>query len=271
MTGGPAAERPGRQRRGSRDQDLRDGASRQSACHGRSPKSGRVYQASASGFNGRADWSNELKNILYLHGFASSPQGRKVTALRELLAPRGLRVVAPDLNIPSFERLDFKAMTKLSFWEVKRHLPAVVVGSSLGAMVALAVSRIALRAPLVLIAPALGFGSRWLEKLPPGDPVRFFHHGAGQEMAVHRRFFEEMSRVDADRDPPEVAVVLMMGRRDESVPFESVAEVWRRWEASGRLSPGSRFVEISDGDHGLLAHVDRIADEVLALSEAPRS
>ncbi len=158
-------------------------------------------------------------------------------------------------------------MTKLSFWEIKRHMPAVVVGSSLGALVALAASRNGLRAPLVLIAPALGFGPRWLEKLPAGDRIPFMHHGAGQVMAVHRGFFEQMVRVDADREPPEVPVTVLMGRQDESVPIESVRAVWKRWEDSGRLAPGSRFVEIEDGDHGLLDHVDRIVEEVLAAAE----
>ena len=65
-----------------------------------------------------------------------------------------------------------------------------------------------------------------------------------------------------------------MGRRDESVPFEAVEGVWKRWEKSGALRAGSRFVEIPDGDHGLLGHVDRIAEEVRALagtSVLPRS
>jgi uncharacterized protein len=207
---------------------------------------------------------------VYLHGFASSPRGRKVTALRARLEPAGCRVLAPDLNIPSFERLDFKAMTRISFWEVRKRLPVAVVGSSLGAMVALAVGRIGLHAPLVLVAPALGFGPRWIDALPAGDPVRFFHHGAEREMPVHRRFFEEMSRVDADREPPPVPVAVMMGRRDESVPFETVRHVWSRWEASGGLLPGSRFIEIPDGDHGLVEHVDRIADVVLDMTSAPR-
>jgi alpha-beta hydrolase superfamily lysophospholipase len=192
-----------------------------------------------------------------------------VTALRGILQPRGFRMVAPDLNIPSFERLDFKAMTRVASWEIRRHMPAVVCGSSLGALVALGAARIALRAPLVLIAPALGFGPRWIEKLPAGDPIPFRHHATGTELAVHRRFFEEMADVDVDRDPPEVPVVIFMGRRDESVPFETVADVWRRWERSGRLVSGSRFVEVPDGDHGLLASVDRIAEEVVSMAGAP--
>jgi uncharacterized protein len=209
----------------------------------------------------------KLKNVLYLHGFASSPKGRKVTALREILRPRGVRVVAPDLNIPSFEKLDFRAMAKISVWEMKKHLPAVVVGSSLGALVALQAERAVPVAPLVLIAPALGFGNRWIEKLPPGDPVPFFHHGEEREIPVHRRFFEEMARLETDREPPAAPATVIMGRQDESVPFDLVREVWSRWEASGRLAGGSRFVEIPDGDHGLTAHVDRIAYEIVEAAE----
>ncbi len=189
-----------------------------------------------------------------------------MTALRERLEPQGLRVVAPDLNIPSFERLDFKSMAQLAAWEVKRHMPAVVVGSSLGALVALAVEKEALFAPLVLVAPALGFGKRWTEKLPAGDPVTFFHHGSESERAIHRRFFDEMVSLDVEREAPRVPTVVFMGRRDESVPFDGVRAVWDRWEGSRRLVPGSRFVEIPDGDHGLVEHVDPIAARVVALS-----
>ena len=208
-----------------------------------------------------------LRNILYLHGFASPPHGRKVEALRAILRPRGFRIVAPDLNIPSFERLDFRAMSRICIWELKKHLPAVVVGSSLGALVALEAGRMALAAPLVLVAPALGFGRRWVEKLPPGDALAFFHHGEEREVLIHRRFFEDMARVDADEHPPSTPVIVIMGQRDESVPIEIVRAVWRRWRESGGLREGSRLVEIPEGDHGLTAHVDRIAEEILAAAQ----
>ncbi len=211
-----------------------------------------------------------MKNVLYLHGFASSPQGRKVSALREILAPREMRVIAPDLNIPSFQRLDFKAMSRVAFWEARKHLPAVVVGSSLGALVALDIARLALPASLVLIAPALGFGPRWIEKLPPGDPVPFFHHGQGKEIFVHRRFFEDMARVDRESAPPKTATIVIMGSEDESVPPEGVRQVWRQWEDSGRLVSGSRFVEVPGGDHGLIGHIEAIADEIVAAAALPR-
>src|SRR5262245_18888942 len=228
------------------------------------PKSSSIGQKSGGAPAGPLDFvrSGELRNVLYLHGFASSPRGRKVTALTEMLAPQGLRVVAPDLNIPSFERLDFRAMAKIALWELKKRMPAAVAGSSLGALVALEATRAVPVAPLVLIAPALGFGGRWLKDLPGDEFLPFFHHGEEKGVPIHRRFFEEMSRMEADRDPPAVPVTIVMGRKDESVPFELVRGAWERWRESGRLDPRSRFVEIPEGDHGLTEHVDRIGEEI---------
>jgi pimeloyl-ACP methyl ester carboxylesterase len=209
-----------------------------------------------------------VRNVLYLHGFASSPAGRKVAALTELLEPHGLRVVAPDLNVPSFRRLDFGSITRVALDEAGRREPAVIVGSSLGAVVALEASRLGARAPLVLIAPAIGFGRRWTEKLPPGDAPVFFHHGEGKELPIHRRFFEDLAVHDDAAAPPSVPVVVVMGTNDESVPADHVRSVWQKWEESGRLAPSSRLLEIPGGDHGLVEHAGTIAREIVALAAA---
>lgn len=210
-----------------------------------------------------------MKTVLYLHGFASSPSGRKIALLREALEPLGDRVVAPDLNRPSFRMLSFDAIVSEALRAATAESPSVVVGSSLGALAALAAAKRGMRAPLVLVAPALAFGSRWIDKLAPGDPVRFFHHGQGQELEIHRRFFEEMAALDVDREPPPQRVTVLMGERDESVPFEGVKATWTRWEASGRLAAGSRFVAIPEGDHGLVEFVPQITRAIRAVSGAP--
>jgi pimeloyl-ACP methyl ester carboxylesterase len=207
--------------------------------------------------------------VLYLHGFASSPAGRKVTLLRELLEPRGFRLVAPDLNTPSFERLDFEAMVARALAEAASAPPSVVVGSSLGALVALAASRKGLAAPLLLLAPALGFGDRWTRTLPPEVAAQFFHHGFGEERPIHRKFFESMEKLDVDREPPKARVTVIMGRKDESVPFALVEGVWCDWVASGKMAAGARFVEIPEGDHGLVDFVAQIAGEIEALVGDP--
>ena len=201
--------------------------------------------------------------VLYLHGFASSPRGRKVEALEKRFAPESVEIAAPDLNAPDFARLDFDAMVSRAREAAEERAPGAIAGSSLGALVALALAPSFPGAPLVLVAPALGFGRRWTERLPPGDPLLFFHHGENREMPIHRRFFERMAAVDVDARPPAAEVTVVMGTRDESVPFGGVEAVWRRWNESERLSPGSRFVAIEGGDHGLTAFVPEIAREIL--------
>ncbi|MGZ8812292.1 MAG: YqiA/YcfP family alpha/beta fold hydrolase, partial [Thermoanaerobaculia bacterium] len=51
--------------------------------------------------------------VLYFHGFASSPASAKITALRPILERDGIELVTPDLNVPSFEKLDWDAVVRL--------------------------------------------------------------------------------------------------------------------------------------------------------------
>ena len=204
-------------------------------------------------------------SALYLHGFASSPDSQKIHSLRALLAPLGVELVTPDLNVPSFEKLDFEAMVECAGRSARA--TRAIVGSSLGSVVALELVRRGLHLPLVLIAPGLGIRDQWLAKLPAGDPIEVFNHAVGRPMPIHRAFFEQMSRIDVDREPPPVPVTIFMGRLDETIKFDRVARVWDSWKASGKLAAGSKFIEIPEGDHGLTAFVDRIAPEIHKASD----
>src|SRR5438552_7856664 len=98
---------------------------------------------------GSLSFGPRMRSILYLHGFASSPDGRKVRALKALLDPDAFRIVAPDLNVPSFRYLDFAAIVEAAVAAAQGEDPAGVVGSSLGALAGLD------RGPLGLAAPLL--------------------------------------------------------------------------------------------------------------------
>lgn len=202
--------------------------------------------------------------LLYLHGLASSPKGRKRELLEKRFETEGRKIVAPDLNVPSFRELSFVEMVRTARSAHAETRPAVVVGSSLGALVSLSLAESLGSGgpPLVLVAPALAFGGRWMSKLPDGDVFELFHHGEGRLLRIHRAFFEEMAEVNVDEAPPPVAVSVVMGTKDESVPFGQVADAWTRWEASGRLLPGSRFHRVEGGDHGLIEFADRIEGAV---------
>jgi predicted esterase YcpF (UPF0227 family) len=204
-----------------------------------------------------------MTSVLYFHGFASSPASAKITALRPLLAPHGIELHTPDLNVPSFERLDFDAVVDHAVEEGRRNPPRALVGSSLGSLVALAVAKRGVNVPLVLIAPALGVATRWSEKLPTGDPVTVFNYARNADVQIHRAFFEQMANLHVDDEPPPARVTAIMGRDDETVPFHMVEERWRAWEESGKLAAGSRFVVIEDGDHGLVSHAHVIENAIV--------
>jgi predicted esterase YcpF (UPF0227 family) len=208
------------------------------------------------------------RSVLYFHGFASSPKSQKLVALIDALAGR-IEFNAPDLNVPSFATLEFEAMVQAGLEAARRETPRAVVGSSLGAMVALEVVRRGVRAPLVLIAPAIGVGDRWAARLAPGDPVSVFNHVTNSQELIHRKFFDEMCSVRPDETTPPVPVHVIMGRDDETVPFEIVRTRWEEWTASGALVPGSKFIEIAGGDHGLVGWVDLIGREIESAAEGP--
>jgi pimeloyl-ACP methyl ester carboxylesterase len=203
-----------------------------------------------------------MTSVLYFHGFASSPASAKISALRPLLAPLGIELNTPDLNVPSFEKLDFDRIVEHAYQEALRVPPAAMVGSSLGSLVALAVARRGVQVPLVLIAPALGVATRWKERLPDGDPVIVFNYARNADAPIHRPFFEQMANLHVDDDPPPCRVTAIMGRKDQTVPFDIVEDTWRKWEASGKLVPGSRFVELEEGDHALVEHAELIREAI---------
>lgn len=202
-----------------------------------------------------------MHHVLYFHGFASSPRSAKITALKPLLDPDGIALDTPDLNAPDFEHLDWNAIVERALDRARRNPPDAIVGSSLGALVALEIVRRGVRAPLVLIAPAIGIGARWLVRLPAGDPVTVFNYARNGDAQINRSFFVQMNETESDHEPPAVPVTVIMGRKDQTVPFELVESRWREWVGKG-LQPGSRFVEIEEGDHSMASHAERIAGEI---------
>ena len=194
------------------------------------------------------------RSILYFHGFASSPASAKIALIRPMLEPE-FELITPDLNVPSFEALDWDAIVAYARTFEDCDL---IAGSSMGALVALSIAKPDI--PLLLIAPALGIADRWRTMLPAGDPIVVFNHAQNEKVPIHRKFFEQMFHVRVDAHAPLPRVVVIMGRNDESVPFDLVEQTWNNWKPE--LAEGSKFIEIVDGDHGLTAHAELIASEI---------
>ncbi|WP_257310983.1 YqiA/YcfP family alpha/beta fold hydrolase [Geothrix fuzhouensis] len=192
-------------------------------------------------------------DLIYLHGFSSSPGGNKGRVTRQWAEARGIAFHAPDLNLPTFETLTITAQVE-AVEALVRSLPdpPVLVGSSLGGFIATAVAHRGSRLKaMILLAPAIHFASRrlvdtgWAAYRAQGE-MEVFHHGVGKPMRLGPDLLRDLpSWRGDDAWRLSVPTVVLHGRADAAVPVaESEAYTARNPEAT---------LHVLDDDHGLLA------------------
>lgn len=209
--------------------------------------------------------------LVYLHGFASGPGGQKGRHCRAWAERHGVSFLAPDLNVPDFEHLTISAQVGLvEALMTGLPEPPLVVGSSLGGLVAAAVAERGTELKgLVLLAPAFGFarrrldGPRWAG-YRKRSTLRVFHYAREGWARLGPDLLLDLPawRDDADWRVP-VPVVLLHGRHDESVPFVES-------EAFHGRHPHS-VLHLLEDDHSLLRpETLALLDRVLAECFSPR-
>jgi len=204
--------------------------------------------------------------VFYLHGFASSPQSSKAGFFAERLAGRGLTLRAPDFNEPDFSTLTVTRMVR----QVRDAIdeagdPAVLIGSSLGAFVAV---QAALGSParvshLVLLAPALDFGGnrmrdlgdRGVDEWRRTDRLEIFHYAYGRGMPVRYELYADARRYDAMNAALAMPIQVFQGRQDAAVDAGTV-ERWSRARPNVEL-------HLLDDDHQLHASLEYIWTEMV--------
>lgn len=210
-------------------------------------------------------------HVLYLHGFASSPASSKAGLFRERLAAHGRELHCPDLNGTDFSTLTTTRMVAQVGATVAGLPPGpvVLIGSSLGAFVALHVAEAATAGPhpverLVLLAPALDFGRRPVGDLGAEGMARWrdegwwetTHHASGERCRVHYELFRDAQRYDSFAVRRTLPMLILQGSRDDVVDPAMVARF-----AAAR--PHVRLIVLDD-DHRLAA-----APEALWSAVAP--
>ena len=204
-------------------------------------------------------------SVIYLHGFASSPQSGKASFLARKYREQGVEFQAPDLNLPEFSTLTVTRMLEHTRQLLEAAAsPVTLIGSSLGAFVAV---HAAARWPdrvgrLVLMAPALDFSNDGL-KGPGGADVEqwrrdgsitIFHHSYGRMMPIHYELYADARRYDALGLQLPMPILVFQGRRDTAVDPASV----ERW-ARGRPNV---ILHMLDDDHQLSGSRDFIWSEL---------
>jgi pimeloyl-ACP methyl ester carboxylesterase len=204
--------------------------------------------------------------VFYLHGFASSAQSSKAAFLASKLAPLGIGLETPDFNEPDFSTLTVSRMVTQACARVDAAPGgAVLVGSSLGAFVAVAaaLARPSRIRQLVLLAPALDFGGnrmrrlgdRGLDDWKRTDRLEVFHYGFGRTMSVHYELYSDARRHDALHAPLSMPIQVFQGTRDDAVDPAMV----RDW---CRARPTNVELHLLDDDHQLTASLDYIGREM---------
>jgi uncharacterized protein len=202
--------------------------------------------------------------IIYLHGFASSPQSGKAAYLAERLRARGADVRVPDLNQPDFSTLTVTRMLEQTHALMEDSpSPVTLFGSSLGGYVAV---NVAAAWPhrvekLVLLAPALDFSDRGLSA--PGGAsladwkrdgqLMTLHFGYGRMLPIGYQLYEDARRYDAMRARVEMPILIFQGRHDTVVGPATV----ERWAAA---RPNVQLRLMDDG-HQLAGSLSEIWTE----------
>lgn len=195
--------------------------------------------------------------LLYLHGFGSGPASRKANWFRDRFRSRcGL-----ELELPQLVRGPFRAMTLTEQLETTAGLlagetaPVTLVGSSMGGYVAalFAAANPNIVTNLILLAPAFGFPSRWVERLPAAELEAWrstgqrnvFHHREDREEPLGYQIVTDAETYpDTPVVPGSIPALLLHGTRDETVPH-------RYSESFVLANPHARLVTFDD-DHSLL-------------------
>jgi pimeloyl-ACP methyl ester carboxylesterase len=205
-------------------------------------------------------------HIFYLHGFASSARSSKAAFLAARLKEHGLDLHTPDFNQPEFSTLTITRMID----QVLRAIddlppdPVVLIGSSLGAFVAVQVA--AVRPDrvdrLVLLAPAIDFGGNRMRELggvgieewKRRGHLDVFHYGFGRMLPVHYQLYDDACAYDCVAVQLGMPVQVFQGRRDTAVDPESV-EAWATAQPDVEL-------HMLDDDHQLTASLEEIWREM---------
>lgn len=190
--------------------------------------------------------------VVYLHGFASSPQSSKAQFFKRKLEAAGMEVEIPRLDGGDFERLSITGQLAVVD-EVVGGRPAVLFGSSLGGyLAALYAARHAEVEKLVLLAPAFQFPRRWRERYSAEDLagwkrdgwVPVYHYGEGREMRLGYQLIEDSAQYEGEPDVRQPTLIFH-GVKDDVVPV-GVSETFAAGRAHVELRRMDSGHELTD-------------------------
>lgn len=182
--------------------------------------------------------------VIYVHGFASSPESSKATFFAERFGAAGIKCLCPDMNQPVFATLTVSRMLQQLEKRISSLPPGeiVLIGSSLGGFVAVEAAARQVgeaRHPisrLILLAPAVELEwDRWSEVGPGGierwrntGDVEVFHYALDRTERLMFAFYEDAARYHPASRQLALPMLIFQGRQDESVSPDVVQRFAQR-------------------------------------------
>lgn len=176
-----------------------------------------------------------MMRVVYLHGFASSPQSSKAQFFLRRFTARGVSVQIPQLDGGDFEHLTITGQLGVVDRAVGGSR-SVLMGSSLGGYLA---ALYAARHPetvekLILLAPAFQFPKRWRERYPEEEleawlrtgSAGVYHYGYKEERELSYDLIEDAQQYEGEPDFRQPGLIFH-GIHDPVVPVELSEEFAR--------------------------------------------
>lgn len=202
-----------------------------------------------------------MPTVMYLHGFASSPNGTKSTWFRQKCTDHHIDFLAPDLNVPNFEHLTITAMTQRIAQEVENCTsePIFLLGSSMGGFatlhfmntyrdtVAKRVEKILLLAPVTTQA-SLFRQEEFLENWQQTGWTTIHHFAYNEERQLSYEFAQDFQRHAASPIQVDVPILIFHGKNDESVDPQTSIQFADQHD--------NVHLRLVDSDHSLIDQLD---------------
>lgn len=207
--------------------------------------------------------------IVYLHGFASSPQSSKAQFFARKFREAAIAFEAPELDQGNFEGLTITGQMAVIERAVgEGGAGTVLMGSSLGGYLTalFAATHPAAVERVVLLAPAFNFLSRWKMRLSPEeleqwkmrDWIPIFHYGTKSERRLGYQFLDDGARHPAVPVFRQAGLIIH-GTEDPVVPAEGSRDYVRE-HPNARLVLFPSGHELTDVLHPMWLEIARFLE-----------
>lgn len=190
---------------------------------------------------------------IYLHGFASSPDSAKAQYISDRFSELPISLIIPDLNQNDFSRLTLtRQMAQVSYLFLASDATVTLLGSSFGGLTsAWLAEKYTQVERLILLAPAFGFLSEWLNRLGTDTVeewensgyLKVYHYGEKRSIPLHYQFVRDTEQYGEEQLQRTVPTLIIHGRNDDVIPIKSSREY-------AKNRPWVELIEVAS-DHAL--------------------